>query len=47
MEQRNHYETQKENESIEILSLVDMRLIKGGDGEGDPPPVENGDGENG
>ena len=47
MEQRKKQEIRKEDESIEILSLMDMRLIKGGDGEGEPPPVENGDGENG
>ena len=41
MEQKRKQETKKQQKSFEILSQYDMSFIRGGDG--DPPPVENGD----
>ena len=45
MEQKRKQETKKQQKPMEILSQDDLRFIRGGDG--DPPPVENGDHENG
>lgn len=45
MEQTRKHETKKEEKPFDILSQDDLRFIRGGDG--DPPPVGNGDGENG
>ena len=45
MEQKRRQETKKEEKTLEILSQDDLKLIRGGDG--DPPPVENGDDKDG
>ena len=41
MEQKRRQETKNQGKPFEILSQDDMSFIRGGDG--DPPPVENGD----
>jgi hypothetical protein len=45
MEKLTKKETKKLEKPFEILSQKDLSFIRGGDG--DPPPVENGDDENG
>ena len=45
MEQTRKQETKTQETPLEILSQENMSFIRGGDG--DPPPVENSDGENG
>jgi sialic acid synthase SpsE len=45
MEQKRGQETKKQVKTLEILSLDDMSFIRGGDG--DPPPVGNGDDKQG
>jgi hypothetical protein len=41
MEQKRRQETKKQEKPFDILCQDDMRFIRGGDG--DPPPVGNGD----
>jgi len=41
MEQKKGQETKKQEKPLDILGQDDMSVIRGGDG--DPPPVENGD----
>ncbi|MGD2085924.1 MAG: hypothetical protein PVH61_07055 [Candidatus Aminicenantes bacterium] len=41
MEQKRGQETKKQERSLDVLSQDDMSFIRGGDG--DPPPVGNGD----
>ena len=43
MEQKRGQETKKQEKPLFIMSQDDMSVIRGGDG--DPPPVENGDGK--
>ena len=43
MEQKRGQETKKQERPFDILSHDDLKLIRGGDG--DPPPVGNGDGK--
>jgi hypothetical protein len=45
MEQKRKQETKNQEKPFEILSKDDLNFIRGGDG--DPPPVENGDDETG
>ena len=45
MEQKRGQETKKQGKPLDILGQKDMNFIRGG--EGDPPPVENGDDKDG
>jgi len=43
MEEKKVHETRKQGKPLDILGQDDMSFVRGGDG--DPPPVGNGDGK--